>query len=99
MQEQTGAVITIEETDGVGSIEVSGTNKKCFLDAIRKIKEAGAHSIKFLSSIAAPEGIATIHKEFPDVEIYCGAHDAGLNEDLYITHGVGDAGDRLFGTK
>ena len=67
--------------------------------AIRKIKEAGAHSIKFMCIIAAPEGIAAIHKEFPDVEIYCGALDDGLNEDLYITPGVGDAGDRLFGTK
>ena len=67
--------------------------------AIRKIKEAGAHSIKFMCIIAAPEGIAAIHKEFPDIEIYCGALDDGLNEDLYITPGVGDAGDRLFGTK
>ena len=49
--------------------------------------------------IAAPEGIAAIQKAFPDVEIYCGALDDGLNEDLYITPGVGDAGDRLFGTK
>ena len=67
--------------------------------AIQKVKEAGARSIKFMCIIAAPEGIAAIQKAFPDVEIYCGALDDGLNEDLYITPGVGDAGDRLFGTK
>ena len=67
--------------------------------AINIVKNAGAKQIKFMCIIAAPEGIAAIQKAFPDVEIYCGALDDGLNEDLYITPGVGDAGDRLFGTK
>ena len=65
--------------------------------AIRKIKEAGVNRCSI--SIDGADGLAAIHKEFPDVEIYCGALDDGLNEDLYITPGVGDAGDRLFGTK
>ena len=69
------------------------------IDAITIVKRSHPKSIKFMCIIAAPEGIAAIHKEFPDVEIYCGALDDGLNEDLYITPGVGDAGDRLFGTK
>ena len=69
------------------------------IDAIGIIKRSHPKSIKFMCIIAAPEGIAAIHKEFPDVEIYCGALDDGLNDDLYITPVVGDAGDRLFGTK
>ena len=69
------------------------------IHAIKKIKETGAHSIKFMCIVAAPEGVEALHNAFPDVEIYCGALDDGLNEDLYITPGVGDAGDRLFGTK
>lgn len=69
------------------------------IHAIKKIKETGAHSIKFMCIVAAPEGVEALHNAFPDVEIYCGALDDGLNDDLYITPGVGDAGDRLFGTK
>ena len=69
------------------------------IHAIRKIKETGAHSIKFMCIIACPEGVNALHEAFPDVEIYCGAMDKGLNEDLYITPGIGDGGDRLFGTK
>jgi uracil phosphoribosyltransferase len=49
--------------------------------------------------IAAPEGIEAVNKACPDVEIYCGAVDEGLNDQNYIVPGLGDAGDRIFGTK
>ena len=67
--------------------------------AIRKIKEAGAHSIKFMCIIAAPEGVERIRKDHPDVAIYCAALDEKLNDHGYIVPGLGDAGDRIFGTK
>ena len=68
-------------------------------DAITLLKEDGAKDIKFLSIIAAPEGLEKIQKAHPDVQIYCGAIDEGLNEASYIVPGLGDAGDRIFGTK
>ncbi|MEG1862292.1 MAG: uracil phosphoribosyltransferase [Oscillospiraceae bacterium] len=68
-------------------------------DAIRMIKERGAVNVKFLGLIAAPEGIARLRKEHPDVDIYCAALDEKLNEHGYIVPGLGDAGDRIFGTK
>ena len=68
-------------------------------DAIRMIKERGAVNIKFLCLIAAPEGIARMHKEHPDVDIFSAALDEKLNEHGYIVPGLGDAGDRIFGTK
>ncbi|NLW23208.1 MAG: uracil phosphoribosyltransferase [Tissierellia bacterium] len=67
--------------------------------AINFLKEKGGKSIKFVCLVAAPEGIEAIHKEHPDVEIYVASIDEGLNEDAYIVPGLGDAGDRLFGTK
>lgn len=63
------------------------------------VKNAGAKNIKIMCIIACPEGIEAVHKAYPDVEIYCGAIDEGLNERLYIVPGMGDAGDRIFGTK
>lgn len=69
------------------------------IHAIKKIKETGAHTIKFMCVIACPEGVKALQEAYPDVEIYCGAMDKGLNEDLYITPGIGDGGDRIFGTK
>lgn len=69
------------------------------IHAIRKIYETGAHSIKFMCVLAAPEGVRALIEAFPNVEIYCGAMDKGLNDDLYITPGIGDGGDRIFGTK
>ena len=69
------------------------------VDAITLLKEDGAKDIKFLSIIAAPEGLEKIQKAHPDVQIYCGAIDEGLNEASYIVPGLGDAGDRIFGTK
>lgn len=68
-------------------------------DAIRLIKERGAKNIKFLGLIAAPEGIAKLREEHPDVDIYVAALDEKLNDHGYIVPGLGDAGDRIFGTK
>lgn len=66
--------------------------------AINFIKMRGAKNIKFVCIIAAPEGIKTLRDAHPDVEIFCGALDEALNENGYIVPGLGDAGDRLFGT-
>ena len=67
--------------------------------AIDKLKAAGPRSIKFLCLLAAPEGIATLHAAHPDVPIYTAAVDRQLNDHGYILPGLGDAGDRIFGTK
>ncbi len=67
-------------------------------DAITMIKKRGAVCIKFVCIIAAPAGIEALRKAHPDVDIYCGAVDEKLNENGYIVPGLGDAGDRLFGT-
>ena len=69
------------------------------LDAITIIKKQRVKKIKYLCIIAAPEGIARIEKEYPDVEIYAAALDRELNDKGYIMPGLGDAGDRIFGTK
>jgi len=66
---------------------------------IEILKNAGAKSIKIMCIITCPEGIEAVHKVYPDVEIYCGAVDEKLDENLYIVPGMGDAGDRIFGTK
>ena len=66
--------------------------------AINFIKKRGAKNIKFVCIIAAPEGIKILRDAHPDVEIFCGALDENLNENGYIVPGLGDAGDRLFGT-
>ena len=67
--------------------------------AIDKLKAAGPRSIKFLCLLAAPEGIRTLHAAHPDVPIYTAAIDRELNDHGYILPGLGDAGDRIFGTK
>ena len=67
--------------------------------AVSFLKERGVTDIKFVCIIAAPEGIKALHDAHPDVSIYCAAKDKGLNEHSYIIPGLGDAGDRLFGTK
>lgn len=69
------------------------------IDAISQIKKAGVKKIKFLSVIAAPEGIAKVEEVHPDVQIYTASLDSHLNENGYIVPGLGDAGDRIFGTK
>lgn len=63
------------------------------------VKQAGAKTVKFMCVLTCPEGIKALQTAHPDVEIICGAIDEGLNEDLYIVPGIGDGGDRLFGTK
>lgn len=69
------------------------------VDAITMIKKKNPRSIKFMCIIAAPEGIDALCEAHPDVQIYCAAKDSHLNENCYIIPGLGDAGDRIFGTK
>lgn len=69
------------------------------VDAVNQLKKRKITSIKFMCIIAVPEGIANLHEAHPDVPIFCAARDDSLNEHAYIVPGLGDAGDRLFGTK
>lgn len=69
------------------------------IDTISMLKEDGVTKIKFLCIIAAPEGIQKLEEEHPDVQIYTAALDEKLNDIGYIVPGLGDAGDRIFGTK
>ena len=68
------------------------------IDAITQIKSYGGKNIKFLCLIAAPEGVEALTKAHPDVQLYCANIDECLNENCYIVPGLGDAGDRIFGT-
>lgn len=68
-------------------------------DAVSQLKKRGVHNLKFIGILAAPEGIARLQGEHPDVNIYAAALDERLNENGYIVPGLGDAGDRIFGTK
>ncbi len=67
--------------------------------AIQMLKDKGVKRIRFMCIIAAPEGVERMQKEHPDVDLYIGALDDHLNEHGYIVAGLGDAGDRIFGTK
>lgn len=67
--------------------------------AVSEVKKAGAKDIRFVALVAAPEGVETFHAAHPDVPVYTAALDNHLNEKGYIVPGLGDAGDRLFGTK
>ena len=67
--------------------------------AVDRLKETKPKSIRFVSLLAAPEGLANFHRHHPDVPVYTAAIDRGLNSHGYIVPGLGDAGDRLFGTK
>ena len=69
------------------------------IDAIGQIKKRGPKNIKFMCIIAAPEGLSALQAAHPDVQIYCASLDEKLNENGYIVPGLGDAGDRIFGTK
>ena len=69
------------------------------IDAISQLKSKGVQNIKFLCIIAAPEGLEALSKAHPDVQIYAAAKDECLNEHKYIVPGLGDAGDRIFGTR
>ena len=68
-------------------------------DAIAMLKERGCTNIRLMCLVAAPDGIAKVQAEHPDVDIYVAAVDDHLNENAYIVPGLGDAGDRIFGTK
>ncbi len=68
-------------------------------DAIAMLKEMGCTNIRLMCLVAAPEGVATVQKNHPDVDIYVASVDEKLNENAYIVPGLGDAGDRIFGTK
>ena len=68
-------------------------------DAIELLKEKGVKKIKFLCIISAPEGLQKVNEKYPDVKIYTACIDDHLNENKYIVPGLGDAGDRIFGTK
>lgn len=67
--------------------------------AIELLREKGAKNIRMVNLVASPEGIEAVHKEYPEVDIYVASIDEKLNEHKYIVPGLGDAGDRLFGTK
>ena len=67
--------------------------------AVDFIKSRGCSRIKFMCIIAAPEGLKALEEAHPDIDIYVGSLDEGLNENAYIVPGLGDAGDRIFGTK
>ena len=87
----------MEERDAivVDPMLATGNSAVAALDKIRALKP---RSIKFMCLLTCPEGIATLHKAHPDVPIYTAAIDRGLNEKGYIVPGLGDAGDRIFGT-
>lgn len=69
------------------------------VEAVNIIKKYNPKSIKFVCIVAAPEGLEYVQKIHPDVDVYIAALDDKLNENGYITPGLGDAGDRIFGTK
>ena len=69
------------------------------VDAVSLIKKRNPRSIKFMCIVASPQGVEAVSKAHPDVKIFCAAKDEGLNEEGYILPGLGDAGDRIFGTK
>jgi uracil phosphoribosyltransferase len=68
-------------------------------DALKSLKNSGCKQIRLMCLVAAPEGVAKVREEHPDVDIYLAALDERLNEHAYIVPGLGDAGDRIFGTK
>jgi len=69
------------------------------IDAVTKLKERGCTNIRMMNLVAAPEGVAKFQEVHPDVDIYVAAMDEKLNDHAYIVPGLGDAGDRIFGTK
>ena len=67
--------------------------------AVDMIKKRGARDIRYIGLVGAPEGVARMQEAHPDVDLYLAALDEKLNDDCYIVPGLGDCGDRLFGTK
>ena len=68
-------------------------------DAIMRLKNDGFNNIKMMCLVASPQGVKAVTDKYPDVDIYVASLDEGLNERNYILPGLGDAGDRIFGTK
>lgn len=68
-------------------------------DAISMLKQLGCNNIRLMCLVAAPEGVSKVQEDHPDVDIFCASLDENLNPDAYILPGLGDAGDRIFGTK
>ena len=91
--------ITMAKTKVLAGRKLALATGGSAIDAITQIKKHGAKRIKFIGLIAAPEGIKALHEAHPDVDIYLGAQDDHLNENGYIVPGLGDAGDRIYGTK
>ena len=89
--------LDIEERDVIVLDPMLATGGSA-IDAISQIKQFHPKSIKFMGIIAAPEGLKALQEAHPDVDIYCAALDDHLNEHGYIVPGLGDAGDRIFGT-
>lgn len=69
------------------------------VEAIKILKEKGAVNVKFMCVIASPEGMNALTEAHPDVQVYCAALDEKLNDEKFIVPGLGDCGDRIFGTK
>ena len=88
----------IEERDIIVTDPMLATGGSA-IDAITLLKKRGAKYIRLMCLIGAPEGVQAVQEAHPDVDIYLAAIDERLNEDGYIVPGLGDAGDRLFGTK
>jgi uracil phosphoribosyltransferase len=90
--------VDLEERDAIvlDPMLATGHSSSAAIDAV---KEAGAQSVTLVCIVAAPPGIAEVHERHPDVHIVCAAVDRELNERGYIVPGLGDAGDRLYGTK
>ena len=88
----------IEERDAIIVDPMLATGNSA-VAAIKELKDLGVKHIKFMCIICSPEGVKAVQTAYPDVEIYAGVMDERLNEDKYIVPGVGDAGDRIFGTK
>lgn len=87
----------MEERDAIVVDPMLATGNSAVM-ALDRIKQLKPRSIKFVCLLTCPEGIATLHAAHPDVQIYTAAIDRGLNEKGYIVPGLGDAGDRIFGT-
>ncbi|MBR5089871.1 MAG: uracil phosphoribosyltransferase [Ruminiclostridium sp.] len=88
----------IEEREVIILDLMIGTGKTA-AKAVDVVKSAGAKIVKIITVVTCPEGVEYLHSKFPEVDIYCGALDDHLNEDQYIVPGIGDGGDRIFGTK
>ena len=87
---------TIDDYNKILSLFVKNATMKQLKDIL---KEKNVKKIKFLCIIAAPEGLKKVQEKHPDVQIYCAKIDDHLNENAYIVPGLGDAGDRIYGTK